>query len=62
MGSPMTPEDLHAEVSALWDAIRQLNHNQQALLVNIKRLSERLAIYEATRALDEMDEQTRLSH
>lgn len=52
----MTDFDLHAEISALWIAIQQVNQNQLAIHTNLKRLSDRLAISEAAAALDEMDE------
>lgn len=52
----MTDFDLHAEISAIWIAIQQVNQNQLAIHANVKRLSERLAVHEAATALNQMDE------
>lgn len=46
--------NLRAELDQLWAAILALNENDKSMLTNVKRLSERLAVHEATEALDEM--------
>ena len=56
-------EDVKAALSALSQAIHDqsqaiilMNQNMQAMYLNVRRLSDRLAIHEAVAALDQMDE------
>lgn len=53
----MTDEEhasIRAEIAALWTAIRDLNNNDQNLLANVYRLSNRLLVHEATQVSEEM--------
>ena len=56
-------EDVKAALSALSQAIHDqsqaiilMNSNMAAMYLNVRRLSDRLAIHEAVAALDQMDE------
>ena len=56
-------EDVKSALSALSQAIHDqsqaiilMNQNMQAMYLNVRRLSDRLAIHEAVAALDQMDE------
>lgn len=54
--------EVRANIAALWEAIRQLNMNDQNMLSNITRLSHRLVLQEAALVVEEMEDPTRGLH